>query len=532
MDFSAGIPPESRTMVVVPTMLTERRGIEDLLEALEVRYLANRDDASALRPADRFSRRAAGDAAGGRAAAAAGAGGHRGAERASTAMPTAGDALLPLPPPAPLESAGAACGWATSASAESSRSSTRCCAAAPTRRDFRVIVGDTSILPDVKYVITLDTDTQLPRDAARELVGTMAHPLNRPRFDAKRGSGSSTGYGILQPRVGVSLPSAEPLVVRAAVRRRARASIPTRARCRTCTRTCSTKARSSARASTTSTPSSRRWPAAFPENRILSHDLLEGCYARSGLVSDVQLYEEYPVALQRGHEPAAPLDSRRLADRAWLLPRVPGADGAARRIRSRVCAVEDPRQPAAQPRAGRRDAALAAGAGVLCRPAGSGRCWCLAIILLPAVVCIAGRSCCASRRICRGRCTCAAPVARHGRAASRRQVFTLAFLPYDAFFSLDAIVRTLCAAAGHAPAAARMATSQRRRTHARAPVSRGFYVSMWIAPVLAAGDGASCLVLARPAALAWRAPILALWFVCARRSRGGSAARSRRSAGH
>ena len=58
----------------------------------------------------------------------------------------------------------------------------------------------------VRYVITLDTDTQLPRDSARQLVGTMAHPLNRPVHDA---SGRTVeGYSILQPRVSVSLTSA------------------------------------------------------------------------------------------------------------------------------------------------------------------------------------------------------------------------------------------------------------------------------------------------------------------------------------
>ncbi len=72
---------------------------------------------------------------------------------------------------------------------------------------FSEIVGETAILPSIKYVITLDTDTQLPRDAARQLVGTMAHPLNRPQFDAMRGI-VAEGYSILQPRVGVSLPSA------------------------------------------------------------------------------------------------------------------------------------------------------------------------------------------------------------------------------------------------------------------------------------------------------------------------------------
>ena len=48
---------------------------------------------------------------------------------------------------------------------------------------FSLIVGAVDVLTDVKYVITLDTDTQLPRDSARQLVGVMSHPLNRPRFD-------------------------------------------------------------------------------------------------------------------------------------------------------------------------------------------------------------------------------------------------------------------------------------------------------------------------------------------------------------
>src|SRR5438046_3348575 len=70
---------------------------------------------------------------------------------------------------------------------------------------FSLVVGHTEILSQVKYVITLDTDTQLPRDAARQLVGTIAHPLNRARYDKAR-QRVAEGYAILQPRVAVSLP--------------------------------------------------------------------------------------------------------------------------------------------------------------------------------------------------------------------------------------------------------------------------------------------------------------------------------------
>ena len=73
------------------------------------------------------------------------------------------------------------------------------------RDRFSLVVGETAVLSNVKYVITLDTDTQLPRDSARQFVGAMAHPLNRARYDEDK-QRVSEGYGILQPRVAVSLP--------------------------------------------------------------------------------------------------------------------------------------------------------------------------------------------------------------------------------------------------------------------------------------------------------------------------------------
>ena len=73
---------------------------------------------------------------------------------------------------------------------------------------FSCVSGDVDTLVAVQYVITLDTDTQLPRDAARELVGTMAHPLNRPRYDEGR-QRVRAGYGILQPRMAASLSASD-----------------------------------------------------------------------------------------------------------------------------------------------------------------------------------------------------------------------------------------------------------------------------------------------------------------------------------
>src|SRR5207249_8569211 len=72
---------------------------------------------------------------------------------------------------------------------------------------FSVIVGDDDAIRSVRYVITLDTDTVLPPGNAALLVGSLAHPLNRAQYDAELGR-AVRGYGVVQPRVGISPPSA------------------------------------------------------------------------------------------------------------------------------------------------------------------------------------------------------------------------------------------------------------------------------------------------------------------------------------
>src|SRR3982751_3500533 len=72
---------------------------------------------------------------------------------------------------------------------------------------FPVKVGDLSILPNVRFVITLDADTELPRGAAHRMIGAMAHPLNQAIIDPDKNI-VVAGYGILQPRVRVSVQSA------------------------------------------------------------------------------------------------------------------------------------------------------------------------------------------------------------------------------------------------------------------------------------------------------------------------------------
>ena len=167
--------------------------------------------------------------------------------------------------------------------------------------------------PDVRYVITLDADTRLPRDTVRRLIGKMAHPLNRPRFDAAarpRGRGLRASCSRASRRRCRSAAKARCSSASSPARA---ASIPMPPPSPTSIRTCSAKAPTPARASTTSTPSRPRWPAACRTTTLLSHDLFEGIFARAGLASDIEVVEEFPVALRRRRRAPAPLGARRLA---------------------------------------------------------------------------------------------------------------------------------------------------------------------------------------------------------------------------
>jgi len=152
---------------------------------------------------------------------------------------------------------------------------------------FAVVIGDTTALLNVKYVITLDTDTQLPRDSAWQFVGAMAHPLNRPRYDEGK-QRITDGYGILQPRVAVSLPGTR--------RSRYARLYGGESGIDPYTRAVSDVYQDLFQEGSFIGKGiydvdafEQALCGRLPENRILSHDLLEGCYARSGLLGDVQL---------------------------------------------------------------------------------------------------------------------------------------------------------------------------------------------------------------------------------------------------
>jgi len=168
---------------------------------------------------------------------------------------------------------------------------------------FINVSAEQEFLSQIKYVITLDSDTQLPRDTAKKLIGIATHPLNYPHFDEKLGR-VTKGYGILQPRISISLTSASRSHFARIFSGNTGIDPYT---------TASSDIYQDLFCEGSFTGKGLYHVDAFqaslndrvPENTILSHDLFEGIYARCGLVTDVELLDDFPTHFdsfsQRSH---------------------------------------------------------------------------------------------------------------------------------------------------------------------------------------------------------------------------------------
>jgi cyclic beta-1,2-glucan synthetase len=318
MDFEEAIPEDCRTLVVIPSMFNDQNELEELVENLEVRFLANRgpnihfalltdfkdakeeiltEEQDLLRQARTFIE-----------------------ELNSKYGDDQQDLFFLFHRPRkynPREKV-----WMGYERKRGKLSEMNALLRGRGEENFLMVVGNSAIYETVKYVITLDTDTQLPRDSAWKIAGTMAHPMNHPHFSEKK-QRVVEGYGILQPRVAVSLPSNESTAF-ARMHGNEPGIDPY------------TRAISDVYQDLFGEGSfigkgiydvdafEKALSGRFPQNRILSHDLLEGSYARCGLLSDVQLYEAYPVRydvdMKRRHRWIR--GDWQIA--SWLLPWVPG----------------------------------------------------------------------------------------------------------------------------------------------------------------------------------------------------------------
>jgi cyclic beta-1,2-glucan synthetase len=153
-------------------------------------------------------------------------------------------------------------------------------------------VGDTGFLPGVRFVITLDSDTVLPRDTARRMVCTIAHPLSRARVDAERGLVIG-GYGLVQPRVGMSLTSATATLY-ARLHTGPTGLDPYAGAVSDTYQDVFGEGSFTGKGIFEVDVFNTVLEGRFPENRLLSHDLIEGCFLRTALASDVEVLDDFP----------------------------------------------------------------------------------------------------------------------------------------------------------------------------------------------------------------------------------------------
>jgi len=188
-----------------------------------------------------------------------------------------------------------------------------------------VEVGDPDRLADVRFVITLDSDTQLPHATARRMIETLAHPLNQPRFDAE--GRVTAGYTLIQPRVSPTLASTS-VSIFSRLFADAVGIDPYSQAVSDVYQDLSGEGSYHGKGIYDVRAFSRVLSGRFPEERILSHDLIEGAYVRVGLASDIELFDDFPQGYQSYSKRAHRWIRGDWQIAAWIFPRVPtGADG-------------------------------------------------------------------------------------------------------------------------------------------------------------------------------------------------------------
>ncbi|HET7061544.1 MAG TPA: glucoamylase family protein, partial [Nitrosospira sp.] len=526
MDFSKGIPSPFRTLVVIPTLLTSKEEAQSLAEALEVRFLANQDDnllfglltdfADAERetlPEDAPLLDFAGECIEElNARYAKGGDGLPGEKRSAPACKESPFFLFHRPRRwNPSEGL-----WMGYERKRGKLADLNALLRGAGDDAFSAIIGEKSLLAGIKYVITLDTDTQLPRNSAREFVGTMAHPLNQPRLeliDDECGSIVTGGYGILQPRVGVSLSSTNRSLYAWLFGGEAGIDPYTRVTS-DIYQDIFHEGSFVGKGIYDVDAFERALCIRFPENRILSHDLLEGSYARAGLLSDVQLYEEFPSGyladVKRRHRWIR--GDWQLA--TWLLWRVPAAGHRYQpnplSSLSRWKLLDNLRRSLVPPAS---TFLLLLGWIALPDP----WFWTLVVVgamLIPAIIPVLSGL---------FRKPVEVPWRQQfamGAQSARRHLgqmlFMLACLPFEAYFSLDAIIRTHVRLLITHRKLLEWSPSREVERLAALPqeetgISRArFFREMWVAPAVAIA-GVVGVAVASPWSLIVALPILVLW---------------------
>lgn len=324
-DFSSGVPEEAATMVVIPAIWSTPEEVDELADRLELHYLANRD------PNIHFA--LLGDFTDAR---------EEKLPQDAALMAVAKERIASLnrlygQPEGPTfhlyqrrrqwnDSEGVFMGWERKRGKlvefvellQGSKDTS-----------YDIQLGEPDVLPRIRYVITLDADTQLPLATAQRMIGTLHLPYNRPRLNQAK-TRVIEGYGVLQPRIGISYDSAmrsrlallgsepgmDPYVFAA--------SDPYQ----------------DALGQGIFTGKGIFDVGVFaevicdriPDNQVLSHDLLEGGFLRAALLSDIELIDDQPakfIAYQKRMSRWVRGDWQLVC---WLYPRVCDRRGVARPV--------------------------------------------------------------------------------------------------------------------------------------------------------------------------------------------------------
>jgi cyclic beta-1,2-glucan synthetase len=501
MDFSKGIPDECRTLVIIPTMLSGKAYIEQLVEALEIRFLANKevnlhfglltdflDAEAAIMPGDNDL-----------------------LELVSTRIEelnhkykqTEHDIFFLFHRPRKWNAREKK--WMGYERKRGKLSALNAFIQGRRKDDFSLVVGSLTASTRVKYVITLDSDTQLPRESAWKFIATMAHPLNHAIY-SRRKSRVTDGYGILQPRVDSAIPKGAP-------------SLYLRMQGNVSGVDPYTRVSSDVYQDLFAEGSfigkgiyevdifEQAVHEVFRENRILSHDLIEGCYTRSGLISDVLLYEESPAQYEADVKRRYRWIRGDWQIGAWILPFITSTKG--RLIRNKLSVISrwkifDNLRRSLLPLT--LLLILLLGWSVLPFPAF----WTILVgifILLPVMAAAGWRL--INKPVDLTFMAHLSEVGISVRDVIFRFIFDIAVLPYEALKYTDAVILTIWRMIVLHKKLLEWTPSATVSLHSRNDVW-SVYKAMWIAPLLAILC-LGLLIYSNPTALIVASPILILW---------------------
>ncbi|MEY2931467.1 MAG: hypothetical protein RL033_2216 [Pseudomonadota bacterium] len=318
--FERGIPDQHRTLVVVPVLIDSPAAVAQLLEDLEVRSLANPDPnlyfALLTDHTDAAEKTLDGDAD--LVALAL-----RGTQTLNVRHggPTPRFWLFHRPRlynPAEARFMG----WERK---RGKLEELNRLLLGDTNTTFSVITPPRELLASIRHVITLDADTELPRDVGRKLVAKLAHPLTRPECDPETGR-ILRGHAIIQPRVG-TLPNSSRRSRFAAIAAGAPGIDPYTTAVSDVYQDLFGEGSFVGKGIYDVAAFQRAMSGRTPENRLLSHDLFEGIFAHAALATDVEVLDEQPAAydVQVGRQHRWVRGDWQLLP--WLLPRVPTVAG-------------------------------------------------------------------------------------------------------------------------------------------------------------------------------------------------------------